>query len=400
MYLWAQVKSVFAYTLTLIVHLVTNLAALFTHRPRHGKNTPMSFYKIFRPLLFTLDPERAHNLSIKTLSAAQGVMPACDKYKTDPRLHVNLWGRAFPNPVGLAAGFDKNAQIPTAMLKIGFGAVEVGTVTPKPQNGNPKPRVFREPAHDAVINRLGFPNHGLDDFKFNIKRFRGQANPPAGMLGINIGMNKDQTAPADDYKQLIRALAPFADYLTVNISSPNTPGLRDLQKRDFLLALMDDLRAVRADVCADDNPPPIFVKFAPDLSAEQQADLAQTALDGGIEGLILGNTTLDRPAHLPDGFRAEKGGLSGAPLRDKSTGVIANFYKLTKGNIPLIGVGGISSGADAYAKIKAGASLVQLYSALIFKGPKLAHDINKDLLALMARDGYNNITDVIGVDSV
>lgn len=356
----------------------------------------MTLYSLSSPLLFTLDPEKAHNLGLKTLKTAGQFIPECTKFKTDTRLQVNVWNKTFPNPIGLAAGFDKNAEVVVPMLKLGFGFVEAGTVTPKPQQGNPKPRIFRDPANNAVINRLGFPNTGLSDFKFNIERFRSSNAPPTGVLGINIGMNKDQTEPAKDYVALIKELAPLADYLTVNISSPNTPGLRDLQKREFLLELMELLHKTRAEVCTGQNLPPILVKLAPDLNEEQQADLAQTALDGGIEGLILGNTTLDRPTYLSNGFRDEKGGLSGQPLTDKSTAVIANFYRLTKGNIPIIGVGGVSNARQAYDKIKAGASLVQLYTALIFEGPHIAHDINKDLVSLLENDGHTKISDAIG----
>jgi dihydroorotate dehydrogenase len=369
-----------------------------TARANHGMSLGM-IYALARPLLFTLDPEKAHNASIKMLAAGQNLLPECDKYKNDPRLQVKLWNRIFPNPVGLAAGFDKNAQVPAAMLKMGFGFVEVGTVTPKPQSGNPKPRIFRDPPNDAVINRMGFPNGGVDEFIRNIDRFHAQNNRPKGLLGINIGMNKDQTKPEKDYIDLIKALAPKADYLTINISSPNTPGLRDLQKREFLLELLEGLHAARAAVCSDNHLPPILIKLAPDLSAEAQESLAQTAIDGQIDGLILGNTTLDRPAHLSDGFRDQKGGLSGQPLTDKSTAVIRNVYRLTNGQIPIIGVGGISNAAQAYDKIKAGATLVQLYTALIYKGPQIAADINKGLIDLLKKDDYKNICEAVGVEA-
>ncbi len=321
-------------------------------------------------------------------------MPAC-KSLQDPALAQVLWGLKFPNPVGLSAGFDKNAEVIGPMLDMGFGFVEVGTVTPKPQEGNPKPRVFRDPANDAVINRMGFPNGGMHEFKANLENYLAKGARKAGVVGLNIGMNKDQTIPAKDYSTLIKMLAPMADYLTINISSPNTPGLRDLQKREPLLELLAAVKDERKKACGD-HPPAVLVKLAPDLDEEQQAELAATLMDAKIEGVILGNTTLDRPAFLSNGFREQKGGLSGQPLTDKSTAVISNFYRLTGGKLPIIGVGGVSNGAQAYAKIKAGASLVQLYTALIFKGPNVAKDVNAELLALLKADGFSNIAEAIG----
>ena len=223
---------------------------------------------------------------------------------------------------------------------------------------------------------MGFPNGGMNVFKANLEQFLGQKQRPAGVVGLNIGMNKTQTEPAKDYSMLIKMLAPMADYLTVNISSPNTPGLRDLQKREPLMQLLGALKEERRKACGG-HPPPLLVKFAPDLDEAAQEELAQTVMDAQIDGIILTNTTLDRPDILPPKFAAEAGGLSGQPLTDKSTAVIRNFYKLTGGKMPIIGVGGVSSGAQAYAKIKAGASLVQLYTALVFKGPGVVNDINR-----------------------
>ncbi len=352
------------------------------------------FYKHIAPLLFKVDPETAHGLTIKVLKT--GLMP-CMKVPADPLLEQVLWGLKFPNPVGLSAGFDKNAEVVGAAFRMGFGFVEPGTVTPKPQAGNPRPRIFRDPESFSVINRMGFPNGGMLSFKSNFEKFLGRKPRPSGVVGINIGMNKTQSEPIKDYRILIRNLGPLADYLTVNISSPNTPGLRDLQKREFLLELIGILKEECSKACGE-SPPPILVKLAPDLSAEQQEELAKTALDAKIDGLILTNTTLDRPEHLPESFRAEKGGLSGAPLLHKSTEVIRNFYRLTEGKIPLIGVGGISNGHDAYRKIRAGASLVQLYTALVFHGPALVGDIIQDLGAMLRKDGFSNITEAVGAD--
>lgn len=352
-------------------------------------------YSLARPLLFKMEPEAAHNMTLKLMKS--GIMPTCSPVQ-DAALEQTLWGLKFPNPVGLSAGFDKNAEVVGPAFKLGFGFVEAGTVTPKPQLGNDKPRVFRDPANEAVINRMGFPNEGMNSFKANFEKFLSRKPRPSGIVGINIGMNKSQTDPTSDYRVLIKMLGPMADYLTVNISSPNTPGLRDLQKPEFLVDLIASLKDERQKSCGAELPPPIFVKLAPDLDDEQIEGLAAAALEADIEGLILTNTTLDRPTYLPADFRGEAGGLSGAPVRDKSTSVIKKFYTLTEKKIPIIGVGGISSGADAYEKIKAGASLVQIYSALVFKGPALVNDMNKDLLKLLKKDGHSHISEAIGKD--
>lgn len=321
-------------------------------------------------------------------------MPSCPAV-ADPALQMDIWGLKFPNPVGLSAGFDKNAEVIGPALRMGFGFVEAGTVTPKPQHGNEKPRVFRDPRNEAVINRMGFPNLGMKNFKNNLERFLGHRTKPQGVVGINIGMNKSQTEPAKDYCVLIKMLAPLADYITINISSPNTPGLRDLQKREPLLELLSAVKEERARTCGN-HPPPLLLKLAPDLDEAQCEELAKAVLEAEIDGLILGNTTLDRPPFLPEKFRAEKGGLSGQPLTAKSTAIISRFYQLTSGKIPIVGVGGIANGAQAYEKIKAGASLVQLYTGLVFKGPGVAHSINRELLNLLKADGYSHIREAVG----
>jgi dihydroorotate dehydrogenase len=352
-------------------------------------------YHLIRPLIFKTDPEQAHRYTLKALRS--GLFPPSPSI-SDPALEVKLWGLKFPNPVGLSAGFDKNAEVIGPAFQMGFGFVEAGTVTPKPQPGNPAPRIFRDPKTESIINRLGFPGEGMNVFKSNLEHFLSGARRPPGVVGINIGMNKGQTEPAKDYTALINMLGPMADYITINISSPNTPGLRDLQKREPLLELLGAVMEERKRSCGD-HPPPLLLKLAPDLTEEQQEELAKAILEAGIDGLILSNTTLDRPATLPSLYAAEKGGLSGVPVRAKSTAIIHNFYRLTSGKLPIIGVGGISDGSSAYEKIKAGASLVQLYTSLVFKGPTVANSINHELLMLLKKDGYTHISQAVGADN-
>lgn len=353
---------------------------------------PAALYPCLKPLLFAMDAETAHRLTINALK----ILRPAAAVENDPSLRVTLWDRNFPNPIGLAAGFDKNAEVIAPMLGFGFGFVEAGTVTPKPQHGNPRPRIFRDPAHKAIINRMGFPNAGVNVFKANLEKFLDIRPRPAGMVGINIGMNKSQTDPAKDYCLLVRMLGPFADYLTVNISSPNTPGLRNLQDPAAFRDLMAQIIEERNKTCGKEMPPPVLVKLAPDLDERQQEDLAAAIVETGIDGLILANTTLDRPAHLTDSFRDQKGGLSGRPLTDKSTEMIRNFYRLTNGKIPIIGAGGVSSAQDAYDKIRAGASLVQLYSALVFQGPGMVKRMTSGLADLLKKDGFAHVQDAVG----
>lgn len=351
-----------------------------------------SLYNIVRPLIFAMDAEKAHNATISALKMGLG---PCSKSQDDEALSSTIWGKAFKNPIGLAAGFDKNADVILPMFKLGFGFVETGTVTPKPQEGNPKPRVFRAAGHNAVINRMGFPSKGISYYKNNVEKLPAQR---PGIIGLNIGMNKEQTVPEDDYNFLVRELAPYADYLTVNISSPNTPGLRDLQKKDSFIQLINTVTKTRDEVANGRNIP-LLVKLAPDLTAEQRAELANTVQQTAIDGIILGNTTLERPDYLPPDFREEKGGLSGKPLTDKATELVRDFYTLTKGRIPIIGCGGISNGQDAYDKIRAGASLIQIYSILAFKGPNVVQSIKQELLSKLKADGFNNTTEAIGADT-
>lgn len=352
-------------------------------------------FKITTPLLHRIDPETSHGLTLKALKA--GISP-CNARIDNPLLKTTLWDRVFPNPLGLAAGFDKNAEVVGPMLKMGFGFVEAGTVTPRPQEGNPRPRVFRESDSEAVINRMGFPNAGVENFRHNIEKFFEAKPRPPGIIGINIGMNKGVEDPAKDYCALVRALGPYADYLTVNISSPNTPGLRNLQARENLIPLLGRIMEERAKSCGS-NAPPLLVKLAPDLTDDQLKDVAACLIEAHIDGVILGNTTLERPDFLPAKFHAQQGGLSGRPLTNKSTEIIRKFYKLTDGKMTIIGAGGISSAQDAYDKIRAGASLVQLYTALVFQGPGLVTEILSGLIQRLQKDGLQNISEAVGKDA-
>lgn len=352
-------------------------------------------FRIGKPILHALDPETAHAVTIMALKS--GLIPSVPA-EDDPALKVNLWNHTFTNPVGLAAGFDKGAAVLAPMLRMGFGFVEAGTVTPRPQPGNPRPRIFRCAAREAVINRMGFPGAGMEPFKKNMEKFLSARPRPPGLVGINIGMNKGQREPAKDYCQLIRALGPYADYFVINISSPNTPGLRDLQSREPFLELIGKAMDERRRSCGTASPPPLLVKLSPDLRQPQCEELAKAALESGIDGLVLTNTTLDRPGDLPPDFVMEAGGLSGKPLHARSTETIRAFYALTEGKLPIVGAGGISSAQEAYDKIRAGASLVQLYSALIYHGPDLVGAIKTDLAALLRRDGFASVADAVGAD--
>jgi dihydroorotate dehydrogenase len=348
----------------------------------------MDLSRLALPLLRTLDPERAHALTLRAL--ALGLAPV-QRGADDPGLGIRAFGLAFPNPVGLAAGFDKNAAVHRPILRMGFGFAEVGSVTPRRQSGNPKPRIFRLAEDQAIINRLGFNNAGMEVVAGNLAGRRG------GIVGVNIGRNKDTADPVADYVAGARRLGPLADYLVVNVSSPNTPGLRALQDRQALGDLVAAVAAALAEVCPD-GPPPLLVKIAPDLTEEDRAGIAEAALSGPVAGLVIGNTTTGRPAGLAGAHRAQAGGLSGRPLFEPSTAVLADMYRLTEGRLPLVGVGGVASGADAYAKIRAGASLIQLYTALVFQGPGLLARIKRDLAGLLRADGFKSVTEAVGAD--
>ncbi|MDA1058455.1 MAG: quinone-dependent dihydroorotate dehydrogenase [Proteobacteria bacterium] len=345
-------------------------------------------FDLIRPVLFALDPERAHALTLGVLRS--GLLPA--RRRTVAGLETTIAGLRFPNPVGLAAGFDKNAVATRAMLKTGFGFVEAGTVTPKPQKGNPRPRVFRSPRDDAVINRLGFNNDGHETFARNMRR---QRNGDPGIIGINVGANRDAKDPIQDYVDGVLRFSDLAHYLVVNISSPNTPGLRDLQARAKFGELLNRLRDARSQ---SERRPPLLVKIAPDLAPNDLGGIVEIAIETGIDGLVVSNTTVDRPPFLAKQFATEAGGLSGRPLFARSTEVLRDAFRLSQGRLPLIGVGGVWSGEDAYTKIKAGASLVQLYTGLIFQGPDLVHRILLDLRQLMDRDGVRSLSEVVGVE--
>jgi len=334
-----------------------------------------------------LPPEAAHTATIRALKLGLGV--PVRRPAADPLLAVTLpkSGLKLTSPVGLAAGFDKNCEVPGAMARFGFGFVECGTVTPRPQPGNPKPRLFRLEEDRAVINRMGFNNFGLDYFVRHLKEYRG-----AVPIGANVGANKDSEDRIADYIAGIEAVAPHADYVTINISSPNTPGLRGLQDRASLEALLTACGA------AERAGKPVFLKVAPDLDPQAIADIVQVVRGPGawLAGLIVSNTTLARPETLKSGHKGEAGGLSGAPLMAPSTEVLAAFARALKGEFDLIGAGGIASAADAYAKIRAGAHAVQLYSAMVYEGPGLADAINRGLPPLMKADGVASLADAVG----
>lgn len=343
-----------------------------------------SWYAMVDVALSALDAETAHGLALRALKT--GLLT--DRRHDPPSLAIRLWGRTLDNPVGLAAGFDKNAEAANRLVALGFGLVEVGTVTPRPQAGNPRPRLFRLPEDRGVINRMGFPGHGLDAV-----RARLAIRPHRGFVGVNVGANKDSADRVADYVVCAAAMAPHADYLVCNVSSPNTPGLRSLQGRD---QLGDLLKRVRDAVLR--HPVPLLVKIAPDASAQDLDDIVAVCRELAVDGIVIGNTTLSRPGWLQSRHRGEAGGLSGAPLMSLSTQVLRETARRAEGRFPLIGCGGVASGADAYAKIRAGASAVQLYSALVFEGPPLVGRIKRELAALLARDGFASVVQAVGAD--
>jgi dihydroorotate dehydrogenase len=346
---------------------------LFKHAARKG--------------LFLFDPETAHGMSIAALKA--GAVPAC-RIAPDPRLRQSVAGLDFVNPIGMAAGYDKNAEVPEALLKIGFAFTEIGTVTPKPQPGNPRPRIFRLVEDEGVINRLGFNNEGHDAAFARLSVIRGN-----GMIGVNIGANKDSEDRIVDYVLGIRRFYSVARYFTANISSPNTPGLRDLQARESLAALLSAVLAARdAEAEKAGRKIPVFLKIAPDLTEEGLDDIAAEALSHALDGLIVSNTTLSREGLRDQRQAKEAGGLSGKPLFDKSTAVLAKMRKRVGPGLPIIGVGGVSSAETALEKIKAGADLVQLYSCMVYEGPGLPGTIVRGLSKLLDREQVRSIRDL------
>ncbi|MGM4890100.1 quinone-dependent dihydroorotate dehydrogenase [Tardiphaga sp. 1201_B9_N1_1] len=344
------------------------------------------------PMLRMLDAEDAHRLAIRGLRMLPYARPRPD----DPKLAVRAFGLNFPNPVGIAAGFDKNAEVPDALLRLGFGFAEIGSVTPKPQSGNPRPRIFRLERDEAVINRLGFNNDGAEVV---LRRLAARAQN-GGIVGVNVGANKDSPDRTQDYVRLIETFAPVASYFTVNVSSPNTPGLRNLQQAaeldDLLARVIDARERVRKN--AGDSP--VLLKIAPDLSLADLDDVVHVARSRGVDGMIVANTTIGRPSTLREQARSkEQGGLSGRPLFRLSTRMVAETFVRVEGAFPLIGAGGIDSGGAALTKIRAGASLIQLYSALVYKGVGLVESIKADLSSTLLRTGRDSLSEIVGADA-
>lgn len=363
------------------------------HQAGKTPETVPRFYQTLRPLAFALPPEAAHRLAFSAFRlaalAAQGV-------KDDPVLKTRVAGLVFSNPVGMAAGFDKDAEIPETLAKAGFGFVEVGTLTPLPQAGNPKPRLFRLVPDRALINRLGFNNRGFDAALARLRRIPKPRR--TGILGINIGANRDTKDPVRDYVKGVETFYSHADYLTLNISSPNTPGLRDLQTGKPLGALLAAVSRQRKKFAGKRkiSAPPVFLKVAPDLEKKQVQAVVREALNHKIDGLVISNTTASRPKGLQSPNRDEDGGLSGKPLFDLSTRVLKQAHQQSRGQLALIGVGGVSSGAEAYAKILAGASLVQFYTALVYHGPGAVLEIRRELAERLRKDGFNSVAEAVG----
>lgn len=352
-------------------------------------------YNFFKPLLFSLKPETAHNLAVRALKYNLVSAPKITEYSS---LNTSVFGINFSNPVGLSAGFDKNADAFGNLFKFGFGFIECGTVTPKPQSGNEKPRLFRLKKDQAIINRLGFNNLGADYFLNNLTHnFNSRPLLDKEILGINIGKNKDTANALDDYLPLLELFYTYGNYITINISSPNTKNLRDLQKADeldiFLKAIMERKNQLKN---LHQKNTPVLLKIAPDLDLQEQRAIAKVALQHQIDGLIISNTTISGKENLISQQKNEAGGLSGKPLFEKSNQVLKNIHELTEGKIPLIGVGGIASAQDAYTKIKCGASLIQIYSAFIYQGFELAQKIKKELDELLKKDGFKNISEAVG----
>jgi dihydroorotate dehydrogenase len=344
------------------------------------------------PLLRWLDPEDAHRLAIQGLRLLPPIKPRAD----DAKLAVRAFGLNFPNPIGMAAGFDKNAEVPDALLRLGFGFVEIGSVTPRPQSGNPRPRLFRLDRDEGVINRMGFNNDGAEAV---LRRLASRAHL-AGIVGVNVGANKDSPDRVADYVRLIETFAPLASYFTVNVSSPNTPGLRNLQQGHILDDLLAKVIDARERVREKAGDTPVLLKVAPDLSLAELDEVVHVARSRRVDGMIVANTTVARPSTLRETVRAkEQGGLSGRPLFRLSTRMVAETYVRVEGAFPLIGVGGIDSGGAALTKIRAGASLIQLYSSLTYKGLSLVDNIKSDLASTLLRTGREQLSEIVGADA-
>jgi dihydroorotate dehydrogenase len=351
-----------------------------------------AFDAISLPMMRLLAAEDAHSLAIRGLKLLPPAKPRPDH----PKLAVRAFGLNFPNPIGMAAGFDKNGEVPDALLRLGFGFAECGTVTPKPQAGNPRPRIIRLERDEAIINRLGFNNQGSDAV---LRRLAARASH-GGIVGVNVGANKDTVDRAEDYVRLIEAFAPVASYFTVNVSSPNTPGLRNLQQSAALDELLARVIDARERVRKNAGDSPVLLKIAPDLSLSDLDDAVHIARSRGVDGMIVANTTLARFPSLREQTKAgEQGGLSGRPLFRLSTRMVAETYVRVEGAFPLIGAGGIDSGGAALTKIRAGASLIQLYSALVYKGLGLVENIKSDLVSTLLRTGRDSLSEIVGADA-
>ena len=340
-----------------------------------------------RSLIFKLDPETAHNLAIKSLKF-NFVPNMLDENKDDPLFKTELFGKDIENPIGMAAGFDKNAEVYNSLFKLGFGFVEVGTITPLKQYGNPKPRVFRLVEDEALINRLGFNNLGAENIISKIKR-----NKKIGTLGVNIGPNKDSENRIKDYLKCLKTFHQEADYITINISSPNTTDLRKFHNQKKLDDLLKSIEKEKENLS---SKVPIVIKVSPDISANEIDELSQVILSNEVKGIIVSNTSDETRESLINIQKHQKGGLSGKPITTKSTKLINRFYKLLKGRVKIIGVGGVDSGASAYEKFKAGADYVQLYTGMVYRGPNIVSMIKKELAELLLKDGVKNFSEIIG----
>jgi len=356
----------------------------------------VNIYQFFRPLIFKIEPEKAHNLALNYLKFLPKFSSLLSMPKDYENLNNSLWNLNFLNPIGMSAGFDKNAEIIMPLFNFGFGFVEAGTTTPIAQTGNDQPRIFRLVEDQAIINRLGFNNLGANYFYDNLSKIHKNSSQ---IIGVNIGKNKDTIDASADYILLLEKFYDHADYITINISSPNTKNLRDLQSENLLNDFLQKISQCKNNLQKISHKnTPILLKIAPDLDLDQQKNIAKIVMDNAIDGIIISNTTIARNFNLKNSKSVESGGLSGKPLFEKSNEVLRNFYRLTDGKIPLIGVGGISSAQDAYTKIKNGASLVQIYSAFIYQGFALVEEIKKQLSENLKKDGFKNISEAIGCD--
>lgn len=337
-------------------------------------------------------PEDAHKLGVKLLSYGIAPLSRFD----DASLKCNLWGKEFTSPIGMAAGFDKHAEAMHGLSKLGFGFVEVGSVTPYPQDGNPQPRVFRLPEDKAVINRYGFNSCGHEVAKGRLQSYRKKHVDQPLIVGVNLGKNRESQLPNEDYALGVKNLGPYADYIVINVSSPNTPGLRNLQNKRDLTELCKAVLNERKNL---NSSPPILVKVSPDLNENDISDIAEVAMDLKIDGLIVSNTTISRSKDLQNDTKTETGGLSGSPVKEMSSNLVKQFYQMTQGSIPIIGVGGIENGVDAYEKIKNGASLVQIYTSFTYHGPPIVNSIKRELSQLLKKDGFDSIHEAVGVNN-